>query len=331
MSNRIKSFEQLRIYLCEKELENEQAAKVSKPAKNTNEKKNKKSNTKSTKTKKDSASGNNKKNKGKSSESKKKPKKKKKTVKRNSGRLDGLPVQSFEAAAKERRRRIEAASAESLRKRLEREKAEREALESGEFESNRIYFDDFVALHDTRRCRDKGHEVENIKAGIVVLQANGKRKRSVIPAAYCWTCGRYIISTHVYENLRQYGVPLCQEIHDGDNHSGKSGSYYDTLKAESKLYSAGYNVSSEDELSDKQRQGILELLLESGICSRGEIIDHLTWLIETRRGNPSMVNAVSKWTSDRNYIERYKLGSARMVGIRLVRNLKPQHKYWFED
>lgn len=190
----------------------------------------------------------------------------------------------------------------------------------------KIYFDDFVALHDYSFCINKNHKLEKINALIFVLREDGTIMHKFIPAWYCYDCKKYFITKWQYEEICYYGVPLCQLIRErSDINSYQYESYYDELPAESVLFRSGYNVSAHNNLSSEQRCSILILLLESGLCSRHKINSHLTWLIESRRGNRKMKNAVEKWTEDRKYIMGYKFDNAKIVGIKLVRNVKSDY------
>lgn len=187
----------------------------------------------------------------------------------------------------------------------------------------KIYFDDFVALHDTGYCTSKKHKVEKINALIFILRKDGTIHHRFVPAWYCHNCKRFFMSKWQYDDICDYGVPLCQTIKDGNVYHGDyCGDYYDDLPSESILYRSGYNVSVTEDLSAEQRRGILILLLESGIVSRQKIDKHLTWLISTKDGSVKMKNAVKKWTEDRKFISEYKYDKAKIVGVRLIRNLK---------
>lgn len=187
----------------------------------------------------------------------------------------------------------------------------------------RIYFDDYVALHDTKNCSVKGHDLEKIKALIFILQRKGNIIHKYIPAWYCHTCKRFFITQWQYEDISDYGVPLCQVIKDQRNFKeNKTGDYFDELDEESILHRSGYNVSAKDDLSKEQRERILILLLDSGLCNWHKIDSHLTWLIDSRSKNTNMINAVKKWEEDRRFISEYKFDAARVVGIKLIRNIK---------
>lgn len=183
----------------------------------------------------------------------------------------------------------------------------------------KIHFDDFVTMSDHNPCVKHKHDIEPINALVFVLRKSGTVTTKTIPASYCRTCSKYYISKWQYEDICEHGVPLFRKIIEKKGlHQGTTG-FFNNLNAESKLHSNGYNVSSSEDLSDAQRQIILSLLMESGVCEREEIKSHLSWLISSREGQDSMQNAVAKWKKDRKFVASYKMGDCRLVGIKLLR------------
>lgn len=59
--------------------------------------------------------------------------------------------------------------------------------------------------------------------------------------------------------------------------------------------------------------------MNNNIIRKQKIIDHLTWLIETRYGWNNMWNAIDKWENDRAFVSKYKLDEAKAVNVRLIR------------
>ena len=189
-------------------------------------------------------------------------------------------------------------------------------------EDNRIYFNDFVTTTDVNQCTNNKHEIEPINALIFVLRKDGTVSPHKIPASYCRTCKRYYISRWQYENVCEYGKPLCQLVKQYFHKESQHGSYYQALNAESKLHISGYNVGATEDLSEIQRHTLLTFLIESEICKKHEINSHLSWLIKSRQGQLNMANAVEKWKKDRDFVDSYKMGSNRTVGVRLIRHKK---------
>ena len=182
-----------------------------------------------------------------------------------------------------------------------------------------IYFEDFVSISNINWCENNNHRLENIQAKINIIKPNGDVINMIIPGGYCRECHKYFIENWQYEKIKARGIPLCQIVKSPTATNNHSENYYDTLSAESILHRSGYNVSSDENLTDKQRQQILILLVESGMCSKHKISSHLSWLIQQREGSIYLINAVSKWKRDRDFIVNYKLGSGRVVAVRSIK------------
>ena len=67
----------------------------------------------------------------------------------------------------------------------------------------------------------------------------------------------------------------------------------------------GYNVNAQKNLSQSQRWGILEVIVDEKIMSRIEIASHLDYLINRSKYRRNLGEAVSKWRTDRNHIINY--------------------------
>lgn len=186
-------------------------------------------------------------------------------------------------------------------------------------EKNKIYFNDFIALHSKNACLMHKHNLEEIRALVFVYTKYGKVKPMLVPAAYCHTCGHFILEKWVYEELCEKGIVLCQVIKETYCYNKNRNDYFSQLSPESILHECGYNVSATEDLSSAQRQKLLELIIDSGICTKNKVVSHISWLIDKRKGMKNQQNAVSKWEEDRRHIAKYKMGNSRVVGIRLIR------------
>lgn len=185
-----------------------------------------------------------------------------------------------------------------------------------------IYFEDFVVITDNSHCVNNNHAFEDIRARINILQRNGDLRTITIPAGHCKTCNQYYIRISQFENLRNIGVILCRMVHEKYVSSKRSGNFYDTLSHESWLKQYGYSTNSKSNLTDVQRRQILVCLMESDPSSRQRIVNHLNWLIQQHKNQVNMLSAVAKWTSDRVFVENYKIGSTRVVAMK---SLKIRH------
>lgn len=240
-----------------------------------------------------------------------------------------IPTQTRSQYEREKQKRIAESKARSdAKKEADKQKDQELLLQMKKLKAHeRIYFDDFVTVHNVNYCISQNHNVEKIKALIFILRRDGTIMPKYVSAGYCHQCKRHFIEKWQFESLSDYGVPLCQVVREHvDYNYSIENNYYDELEPESILHRSGYNVSAENDLSTAQRQRILSLLLDSGLCSKYKITSHLTWLIDSRCGNPHMENAVSKWVEDRKFASNYKLEDDRVVGVRLVRNINRINK-----
>lgn len=70
------------------------------------------------------------------------------------------------------------------------------------------------------------------------------------------------------------------------------------------LHKSGYSVNQKDNLSDIQRQIIIDKVLQNNLCSPAEVLNHLDWLIlhngVSKKKNMDV--AVNRWNKDREYL-----------------------------
>ena len=82
-----------------------------------------------------------------------------------------------------------------------------------------------------------------------------------------------------------------------------SGSYSDRAD-ESKLRKLGYSVANNSELSEKQRQGLLQNAIEHGLVSKGYVITYLENNIRINGRKESNSVAVYKWKRDLEFVRQ---------------------------
>ena len=133
-----------------------------------------------------------------------------------------------------------------------------------------------------------------------VLDESGDVNIIYVLASYCEDCNRYTITKEVFNTIN--GVILCEVINKiGITAENKEDVEIELSQRESILYRYGYNVKTSENLSTKQRHIIIASLVESGIMTRTQIIDHLTSLINRGEKIESWKRAVDKWKQDRYY------------------------------
>lgn len=163
---------------------------------------------------------------------------------------------------------------------------------------------DIIVLNNTLNC-DLKHKIYDISVSLPVLNEDGNINNVTVLASYCEDCKRYTITKEVFNNIS--GVILCEVINKiGITAENKDDVEIELSQHESILYRYGYNVKTSENLSTKQRHIIIASLVESGIMTRTQIIDHLTSLINRGEKIESWKRAVDKWKQDRYYTQDYK-------------------------
>lgn len=181
-----------------------------------------------------------------------------------------------------------------------------------------IGFYDFVVKTDIYKCKNKGHNIEEITAVIYCLLASGDIIEKNVMAGYCLECDVYYILNKEFENLKNDCQLLCRVI-DNSIPNVKGVGYYSQLKETSVLKQYGYNTNQIEGLTKVQRQTILEFILCSKILSKTEICAHLDWLIESRSYDTEKFScAIDKWKMDRKFIEEYKITNERKIVVKNI-------------
>jgi len=91
-------------------------------------------------------------------------------------------------------------------------------------------------------------------------------------------------------------------LHFTDNsHAGTS--WTSRLNEQSKLRLLGYTVQQADGMSAGERQSLLRSIIDSGLMTDVEIVNHLEWLVHINEGNPAFANACSCWKHDMEFVK----------------------------
>lgn len=155
-----------------------------------------------------------------------------------------------------------------------------------------------------------GHNVENVNATIDVF--DGKEIKEVnVQAYYCFNCGIYYLNEHEYLRIRRYGNLICQVLSIEEYKKLNNKAKY-KLNPESILKKFGYSANQKDNLSEKQRRAILEMMIEKNVLTKYEIIEYLRFFI---RYHSHASYAIKKWQSDISYLNGYSKGNPQYVKI----------------
>lgn len=176
---------------------------------------------------------------------------------------------------------------------------------------------DFVVRGNVFRCMHRQHQIENLDAMINVVDDNGEKQLIKVSAGYCKQCKVYFILESSYQKLKNQGVLLCRVT--DEKHYMKSGNVNGMrLAQESILMQYGYNASQTEGLSATRRQKILAVLIDNRILSKSEIISYLDFFINQRSSMSNMEIAISKWETDREFVENYKFGHYTQYGVNAI-------------
>lgn len=181
-----------------------------------------------------------------------------------------------------------------------------------------IDFRKFVIRNGVGRCLYEEHDYEEVKAYVYVYSKTGKVNQIGIDAYHCMDCNAYYITENTYRRLKISGTILCQVFTEESFELYKNSVTYGELKPESILHQAGYNVGQDDNLTDKERQTILQYVIESGLMEKDKVIYHLAFMIKLNEGKKTHRTAVKKWQMDKDYLSGYKPGQKRLIGVSYI-------------
>lgn len=162
---------------------------------------------------------------------------------------------------------------------------------------------------------NKNHEVTDVAGIIRVVDKRGTIEEHLVPIAYCKTCNLYYMLEETYSELKRSGVILHTVMTKIQyrNYTWKNNGDLNPMmwKEESPLKIYGYSVGQQDDLSDEQRQAVLEMIIDNGIMSQDRVLSYLDFFIRLH-GNE---NSTSKWQEDRRHIANYNLGSKTRIRV----------------
>lgn len=175
---------------------------------------------------------------------------------------------------------------------------------------------DFVVRTNVFKCMHNKHKIDNIVA-MINIDNDGKREQIKISAGYCNECKVYFMLNSTYQALKNKGLILCRIT---DEKSYLKGNYANGIRLakESILMQYGYNTSQTNGLSATGRQKILAVIIDNKIMSKSEIISYLDFFINQRSSQARMELAISKWETDREFVENYKIGQYTQFGVNAI-------------
>ncbi len=170
---------------------------------------------------------------------------------------------------------------------------------------------DFIVKGTTQFCINRKHKLIDIEANVDVINKDGIINNMKIPAYYCNNCNAFYINDSSFNSLKRKGIILCK-IYDMYKLNNND---YLNLSSESIMYSYGYNVNENDDLSIYQRQTILKMLVDNKIMTKSEILSHLNYLYRRSIGLKNFRHARLKWREDIDFINDYSIDNSINIDI----------------
>ena len=205
----------------------------------------------------------------------------------------------------------------------------RQKSNSSSFNVN-ITAHDFVVRSNVFKCKNKNHQLQDLKATIITINKLGEVSSITVPAGYCPDCKLYFIQENVYQRIRHSAIPVCHTLDEKyyiteyrQNDIYKE-TRYDKLAQESVLKQFGYSVNQADDIPSSQRRNILAAIVDYGILTKSEIVSYLEYFIRSRRsqknrdGSLKYRIAIDKWREDIEWISNYRVGTFKEVVIKRI-------------
>lgn len=156
------------------------------------------------------------------------------------------------------------------------------------------------------------HDLEDIAGEIEVVDKNDNIHKYLIPITYCKSCDIYYVLEETYQELKQKGR-IRAEILSYKVYKNQGNTEFRELNSMSLLKAWGYSVSQADGYSDRQRQSILEDIIDYQVMNKDKVLSYLDFFMRLNQYKGTI--ALGKWKEDRDYIAQYQIGTAKKVNI----------------
>lgn len=175
------------------------------------------------------------------------------------------------------------------------------------------YPDDTLYVHKGRiKCENDNHPIEQATA--ILMDKYGSDIE--LNVSHCLKCNKFFIHYNVYQHYRkEYGSVL------GNIYMAKNGECHKigyALAEESPLKLCGYSVSEKDNLSQWERQNIIEACIESGAMTKETVIRLLRWLIDVNGNKVGNELAYKKWCEDLDFALAYNTSNQNKYHIKKI-------------
>lgn len=182
---------------------------------------------------------------------------------------------------------------------------------------------DLVVRSNSFYC-NMHHDLEDIAGEIEVVDRNDNVHSYLIPITYCRACNVYYTLEETYLELKKKGR-IRAEILTYRDYQNRGNVRWGELSNVSPLKEWGYSVGQEDGYSSRQRESILEDIIDYGVMSKDKVLSYLDFFLKLNQHKGNV--ALEKWKADRNYIAQYKIGSAKKVKVGKIILFEHKSKY----
>lgn len=164
-----------------------------------------------------------------------------------------------------------------------------EEIETIEYSDYLIHTNNFTKEHE-------GHSYKEVKAIITYMDKVCAIRKCIIKAFYCYDCKKYYISEYLYNNITEDKTILASVFSEKEYKDFEYSQEF--LREKSIMRAMGYNT----DLTDGQRQTILDYMIDNKARTLGQIKYHLDFLIEEGK-RTKKIRAVEKWEKDLEYLK----------------------------
>ncbi len=164
------------------------------------------------------------------------------------------------------------------------------------------YSDDTLYVHKgLLKCERDHHSIKQATA--IMINKYGKDIK--LNVSYCSDCKKYFIHYDIYKHYREVYGPILGNIKLSKNDDFYNIGY--SLAEESPLRLCGYSVNQSDDLSQSERQLIIQSCIESGGMTKKSIIQLLRWFVEVNGNKNGNELARQKWKEDLDFVLNYNI------------------------
>lgn len=162
---------------------------------------------------------------------------------------------------------------------------------------------------------------ENVEIVDALVFCAKSERYEIVKATYNKLNGMYYIDSGIYRDFVKRNGFIIANIGAYDN--GK----FSTLNSKSLLRHLGYNVNSQEELSDTMRQALLADIIDTQMMTVKQIVILLKLFIQRNGKKEANAFALMKWETDLKFVESYRVNPTRFVFASIVNKRIGQCNY----